>query len=138
MKTTLYFSITVLLVCAAIIAAPGHCYAQDAKPSSEQRIAKLEKLVQQLQQRIAQLEARLGDVPTKKQPIAVSKGDWHDKSNWRKLRKGMAEDDVSTLLGQPEKVDAGTYTIYWHWNYPSGTKVMFDAKSGLVEGWTEP
>lgn len=106
-------------------------------PGDEQRVAQLERLVQQLQQRIAQLEARLTATPAKA-PRNASPADWRDKGSWRRLRKDMTMDEVSALIGEPEKVSAQTYTIYWYWGYPGGAQVTFDAESNLVDGWSEP
>ncbi len=57
-----------------------------------------------------------------------------DKSQWRKLQRGMSKDDVKKLLGEPGKVSVSKYYEFW---YYAGGSVTFDSKSRL-DSWNEP
>ena len=60
-----------------------------------------------------------------------------DKMIWRKLRKGMNQDDVRSLLGEPVTINSSIIT-YWYYNgISSQACVTFDDKD-LVIGWREP
>ena len=59
---------------------------------------------------------------------------WKDRSQWRKLQRGMSEDDVRRLLGEPGKVSVARSYEFW---YYAGGDVAFD-KKGRVDSWDEP
>lgn len=128
--------VVLAVVCPTVLTVPANTYAQESRLSLEKRVSELEKLVQQLQQRVEQLEARLLAAPTKAPRVAGS-GNWRDKAAWRKLRKEMTMDEVTAILGDPEKVDSGGILTHWYWDYPRGPKVIFN-DSSLVWGWAEP
>ena len=56
-----------------------------------------------------------------------------DLSSWRQLKKNMSEEQVRALLGEPSKVDGGTFAF---WHYKSGGTVTFYKDS--VDSWVEP
>ena len=131
-KTSVLFAAT----SAALLAFMPHSCAQETRRSLEQRVTQLEKLVEKLQQSIADLESKMAAAPTKA-PQADHPKDWRDKRAWRRLRRGMTADDVTSLLGEPEKVVSLTHLTVWYWDYPSGPKVELNEKS-VVIGWSEP
>jgi outer membrane protein assembly factor BamE (lipoprotein component of BamABCDE complex) len=53
--------------------------------------------------------------------------------NWRKLTKDMSTSDVKKILGEPHRVDGGTFT---HWYYQNHGGVIF--YEGKVDRWMEP
>jgi outer membrane protein assembly factor BamE (lipoprotein component of BamABCDE complex) len=57
-----------------------------------------------------------------------------DKSQWRKLQRGMSKDDVKKLLGEPGKVSVSKYYEFW---YYAGGSATFDSK-GRLDSWNEP
>jgi outer membrane protein assembly factor BamE (lipoprotein component of BamABCDE complex) len=57
-----------------------------------------------------------------------------DRSQWRKLQRGMSKDDVRKLIGEPGKVSVAKYYEFW---YYAGGNVTFDAK-GRLDAWNEP
>jgi outer membrane protein assembly factor BamE (lipoprotein component of BamABCDE complex) len=57
-----------------------------------------------------------------------------DRSQWRKLQRGMSKDDVKKLLGEPGKVSVAKYYEFW---YYAGGNVTFDSK-GRLDAWNEP
>lgn len=57
-----------------------------------------------------------------------------DRSQWRKLQRGMSKDDVKKLIGEPGKVSVGKYYEFW---YYGGGSVTFDSK-GRLDSWNEP
>jgi len=60
--------------------------------------------------------------------------DWRDKSQWRKLQRGMSKDDVRKLLGEPGKISSAKFYEFW---YYAGGNVTFDNK-GRLDYWDEP
>ncbi|MGA2770344.1 MAG: hypothetical protein ABSG26_05975 [Bryobacteraceae bacterium] len=128
----------ILVLFAFLIALPGQVRAQQAKIGElKSRVEKLEQLVGQLQRRVADLESQIQERQQREQPI-VAKGNWHDIGNWRRLRFGMTMKQVTELLGEPEKVEAGSVLIHWSWGVYPFASVDFYAGTGRVEGWSEP
>jgi outer membrane protein assembly factor BamE (lipoprotein component of BamABCDE complex) len=66
-------------------------------------------------------------------PIANQQQQSSDLSSWRQLKKNMSEEQVRALLGEPAKVDGGTFAF---WHYRSGGTVTF--YNDRVDSWTEP
>jgi uncharacterized membrane protein YebE (DUF533 family) len=56
-----------------------------------------------------------------------------DLSSWRQLKKDMSEDQVRSLLGEPAKVDGGTFAF---WHYRNGGMITF--YNDRLYSWTEP
>lgn len=56
-----------------------------------------------------------------------------DLSSWRQLKKNMSEEQVKALIGDPAKVDGGTFAF---WHYRSGGTVTF--YNDRLDSWTEP
>ena len=103
----------------------------DAQESVETKVRALEETVQLLERRVAFLEAEIREQSA---PASVPAG----KGNWRKLRNGMSEGEVESLLGSPSKVNANQAFFIWYYDYPSGGDVRFDGRSRKVEAWSEP
>jgi hypothetical protein len=104
-------------------------------PTVEQlvtRIAELEKRIAELEQRLHAVEGL--QTPTRPENRAV-RGNARDLGNWRQLQLGMTMNQVSELLGQPERVSA---IITISWSYPNRGSVVFNAQSKTVMGWEEP
>ena len=123
------------LACALTVGAvPARPQGSDPKLLSD-RVAELERQVAALERRLRALEPpsqRAHDDTPGKAP-----GDWKQLANWRRLRHGMTMDEVTTALGQPDRVDATTYLVIWHYGELSGGSVSFDQGS-KVSGWSEP
>lgn len=101
--------------------------------ATDERIRLLEAQIVQLNGRVAALEGMLNQAKANQQPIVTGEG-WKSKANWRKLKRGMSEDDVRALLGEPERIDGGSITF---WRYPTYGVVRFFMREG-VHGWDEP
>ncbi|MBU3637352.1 hypothetical protein [Polynucleobacter sp. es-MAR-4] len=101
-------------------------YAQDA------RIAQLEKDVQDLKERVARLESPAAPTqPTSKQPVSAD--GWKSLTNWRALRKDMTPADVRSLLGEPVRLDGGSFANWYYSN--RGVVTFYEDK---VYMWQEP
>ena len=101
--------------------------------ATDERIRLLEAQILQLNGRVSALEGMLNQAKANQQPIVTGEG-WKSKANWRKLKKGMSEDDVRALLGEPESVKA---VIFTRWEYGRYGYVQFHDTRG-VNGWGEP
>ena len=122
MKTTL-----ALLLCSLALQVNAQSGATD------ERIRLLEAQIVQLNGRVSALEGMLNQAKANQQPIVTGEG-WKSLANWRKLKRGMSEDDVRALLGEPERIDGGSLT---DWLYPRRGRVTFWRGAG-VDNWTEP
>ena len=107
------------VVCLALCATNG--LAQ----TTEGPITELKRRVEQLEKRVVALEER-----TATSPVGVG-----SKVAWRSLSKGMTQDDVRNILGEPSRVVAGSPFLVWF--YGKGT-VQFTVHNAQVFGWSEP
>ena len=96
-----------------------------------------------LKQKITKLENRIKDLENllKVYQIPVEqdtdkKYGWLNKKTWRSLKKGMTEDEVKKILGEPVKAVEGYRTIWYYPSFYSGI-VSFDEKGNLI-GWNAP
>jgi len=104
----------------------------DRASSLEGRVAKLEQRVDKLERYI--LEQTISAKPG----TSVRKG----LEAWRRLKKGMTEGQVRSILGEPQRVVAGLMT---RWHYSGGGSVQFirgdifgETPIEEVYGWSEP
>lgn len=110
--------------------------------AQEPDVQTLSRRVEQLERRVAELERRSQASEASARPPRVdatrsAPGDWTQLRNWRRLRKGMTMDDVSTLLGQPDRVDVVGLTLWTYGSVADDASVTFDAHSQVM-GWSEP
>ncbi len=96
------------------------------------RIAHLEKEIQELKLRLSKLESLLSN-PSKAQKLVTSSEGWKSIMNWRKLTTDMSTSDVQEILGEPHRVDGGTIAT---WYYQNGGVVTF--MRGKAFQWNEP
>lgn len=54
-------------------------------------------------------------------------------SSWRQLKRGMSESQVRSILGEPGKIDGGTFAF---WRYKNGGTVTF--YQDKLDSWSEP
>jgi cytoskeletal protein RodZ len=54
-------------------------------------------------------------------------------SSWRDLKRGMSESQVRSILGEPGKIDGGTFAF---WRYKNGGTVTF--YQDKLDSWSEP
>jgi len=130
-------SLLILLLCS-------QAWAADSS-TLEDRVQALEKQVRELNQRIEQLEDRplaarppAYAVPLEKAntPAAATPPGWQSSANWKKLRRGMSQIQVTQLLGEPSKRGGDRYAE--RWLYPDDSAwVEFD-QVGEVSGWRMP
>lgn len=118
----------ILAVTAFLCLISGNIFAQVTVDS---RIQKLEETIQILERRVDYLENKSRE-PSVKSEVAP------DKVNWRKLQKGMSEDDVKALLGSPTKINMYSSFAVWYYGIPSGGIVEFDSNTRTLKSWQEP
>ena len=100
-------------------------------PHSEQNneITRLKTKITRLENRIQYLESLISDNSNKKEVFTEK---WKNKSNWRKLKRGMSFQEVREIFGEPRKIEGGYFT-YW---YYGSNKIKFS--DGDLDKWTEP
>jgi outer membrane protein assembly factor BamE (lipoprotein component of BamABCDE complex) len=80
------------------------------------------------------LEARVDSIQElQTEKINNQAGAAGTRANWRRLKVGMSEAEVSSTLGEPQRVSVQILII---WYYGTGN-VYFD-RNGSLMGWTEP
>jgi outer membrane protein assembly factor BamE (lipoprotein component of BamABCDE complex) len=130
MKPQITFASFLAVVFLAAV-SPRQAWAQ--APTVDQlvtRVAELERRVAELEQRLRALE--VPEVTARPENRAV-RGNSEDIANWRQLRVGMTMEQVSNLLGEPDRVVVIGLTT---WHYPNRAHVMFNPQS-RVSGWEE-
>ena len=127
----------VLLVALVVASAPGTAVGQ--KPSagtSGARIVLLENKVAELERRVRELESLVKAGPSVLRSAPLS-ANWRDITNWRRLRRGMTQDQVRAILGEPHEVNVMMSRTTWTWNESSKfAEIHFF--NDRVEGWSEP
>ena len=102
-------------------------YANDSE-----RIDQMKKELQETKLRLSKLESLLSN-PSKAQEHVTSGEGWKSVVNWRRLTEGMSTSDVQKILGEPHRVDGGTFAT---WYYQNGGRIGF--YEGKVDRWMEP
>ena len=107
-----------LFLIAAAVGGPAHADETLLK----QRITELERRVANLEQRLEKIDAD---------------DRWKDPILWRRIKKGMDQDQITRLLGEPARVEAQIFaTWYYHPTSKRHSFVWFD--EGKVLGWEAP
>lgn len=112
-----------LLICCILVGA-GLAYAAEDNPT----LYLLEK--------IAELEARIEAL---EKPSSGTSSAPAGLSAWRRLEKGMSYSQVRQILGEPRKINSGSFT-YWHYgpgNFASSSETV-KFYQDRVDGWKEP
>ena len=124
-----------MALCAGIflfitLSVPGICASTE-----DNDINALKQKITELEKRVKDLEGLLKVYSAKDGKNDTTTG-WLNKKSWRNLKKGMTQEQVKKILGEPVKAVDGFRTI---WFYPNFYKsyVSFDDKGSLV-GWNEP
>ena len=106
-------------------------YAHDSD-----RIAQLERELQQTKERLSVLESILREKDDENEddiePVTTNEG-WESLANWRKLSTGMSTMDVQKILGDAHRIEGGTITA---WHYENEGIVVF--YEGKIKRWSEP
>ena len=106
--------------------------AFNANAHDSDRIAQLEKEIQEIKSRLSRLETLPSNQGKAQEPVTSSDG-WRSLTNWRRLATNMSESDVRRTLGEPDRIDGGNIA---HWLYENNGRVTF--MSGKVYQWSEP
>ena len=106
--------------------------AFNANAHDSDRINQLEKEIQEIKFRLSKLEAFPSNSSNAQEPATSGDG-WKSVMNWRKLTQGMSTSDVRMILGEPHKLDGGTFA---RWEYQNGGRVTFYQEN--VYSWNEP
>ena len=115
---------------ACIVFGTLICIGASAQ-SLEDRVRELERRIEQLEKQVAQPTPPVGA----SKPATGRPDGWRQRENWRSLKRGMTERDVSSVLGEPQKVSS--YPSWRVWNYPGGGSARFGSDDRL-DGWDEP
>jgi nitrogen fixation-related uncharacterized protein len=102
----------------------------------EDRVRELERRVEQLEKQQSDRQQPPSGAPRKATPAAPD--GWRSMANWRTLKRGMTENEVRSVLGEPQKIDVGPLLTVWYYDYPRGGTVRLSSSDRRVEGWTEP
>ena len=125
-------------------------YAQDGpkKDNPEERIKQLESKITQLMKRIEKLEKQLEKLQKGGIPAQIG----FDMTNWRKLKRGLTEAEVKSILGEPTSIRADGLSSNWTYEYPTKVDpkksplslsrppsgVVIFSRDGQLYQWSEP
>ncbi len=104
--------------------------------NKDKEIEVLNKKIEDLEKRIKDLESLLKAYHGPRDNKKAGSFGWLDKKSWRSLKKGMKQEDVKKILGEPVKSIDGSRTIWYYPNFYDGY-VSFD-ENGKLTGWSEP
>jgi len=133
--TLLFFVFAVCFALRGALASTRPARGNEAQldqliPREKWTGAGLDKLTVSEQEKLAgEITSLLGTAQAPQGGAPVAK----DRSQWRKLQRKMAKEDVRKLLGEPLRVSVSRF--YESWDYFGGT-VTFDGK-GRVDFWSE-
>ncbi len=132
MKTNT-ISITLYIVFFLLLTFITNASSDEA---GDKEIKKMKQQITELENRIKDLEQiiKIYDVP-REQGKEIAYG-WLNKKNWRNLKKGMTQEEVKRILGEPVKSVDGSRLIWYYPNFYQ-SYVSFDEKGNLT-GWNEP
>ena len=105
-------------------------------PASESEVSQLQQKIIELEDRIKKLELLLKQYDENQQKQTQDGYGWQNKKNWRKLKVGMKENEVKTILGEPVKIIKGVKILWYYPNIYCGY-VSFN-QDGSLTGWNEP
>jgi len=106
--------------------------AFNANAHDSDRIIQLEKEIQEIKSRLSRLESFPSNPSNAQEPVTSSEG-WKSVMNWRKLTQGMSTSDVRRILGEPHRLDGGTFA---RWEYQNGGSITFYQEK--IQSWNEP
>jgi hypothetical protein len=135
MMTRLYRAVLVAAITGVSIpmVAAGQNVSAD---SLLRRVDSLQRRTVDLERRVVELEALVRSQPPRTPPIPALPTS-QDVANWRRLHRGMTEDEVRAILGEPEKVEVMSLRTIWTWgDGPEGASLYFD--NDKLAGWSEP
>lgn len=116
----------------AIIGFLSLAVAFSANAHDSDRLDQLEKDLKEVKAQLAKLESLIIAPSIAQKPIDSTDG-WKSVVNWRKLTKGMSPSEVRRILGEPHRLDGGTFAA---WYYKNDGRVHFYEEK--VNRWTEP
>jgi len=131
MKSNVYQT---LILSVTLIAGVLLTVQSNQSSNLEQRVATLERKVAALETKVS---TPTTSGATTQRPAATS-GEvelWKDKSNWRKLERGMTMDQVRRLLGEPRTVDVNGISKYWRYSTSFSPHVHYI--NNRLDGWDE-
>jgi hypothetical protein len=145
-STHRFLSRAASLIAVVLTAAPAPVSAQSAQVQqravgrvvTEAEFLELQRRVTALES-LRDLEARVRELELSKGQAVVLDKDPQDSAQlpWQKLRLGMSQEEVFSLLGEPNRVVAG---MLINWFYSSqgylGPYVSFE--NGRVVEWSAP
>ena len=101
--------------------------------SIDDRVRELERRVQQLEREAAKTPST-ADVPKPESiqpPVSPQQ-----LEKWRSLKRGMAQSEVRTLLGEP--LSEYSNEVFTRWEYPREARLQFNGRDGRLDLWREP
>jgi len=120
----------------ALFFIPNIIFSQSATVEKLQKeIISLKQAINELNTRIEKLEKIFNNIEISESKTSQSYSSvshknqlpWHNKKNWEKIRDGMSESQVISILGEPtSKKDVGSYKTIFYQGEVSG--------SGFVSG----
>lgn len=94
---------------------------------------KLDSLLTRMEALTQKIEAVSNAEPTTEEEVVEKvTTKLSPRDAWRKLKRGMAYEQVKLLIGEPDRISAGSITL---WFYMGGNVMFMDDR---VSNWSEP
>ena len=144
MNPSIKYLVPSALVMLGLFVAPTSATAQDVDTRVrylETTVARLEDRIRDLTQRVYELESarsqasRTPSSGASAQSAAPSRPKYTNRDNWCQLNRGLTQNQVREILGNP--VSRSVMTTLTLWLYGGTGSVTFDRRGG-VSGFTGP
>ena len=114
---------------ALFFALQANVLAASEVESDAEKINRLERIVENLQERVGRLE-KLPKLATVKEEKIDPKSGWKYRDSWLKLKVGMTNSQVESILGHPVRIDnmGSGYEKFFYWG---------ELPTGAISGYLE-
>lgn len=120
------FAVLTILALAFLVVT----FTSTVESAQNDGFSALEQRVSRLEERVAKMERFILQSASQQEPTRTSVPPGRER--WRRLKTGLTESQVRSILGEPLRIEGGTFA-YW---YYSGGSVTF--YRGNVDSWNEP
>lgn len=129
MRNVSYAVLTILALAFLVVT-----FTSTVESAQNDGFSALEQRVSRLEERVAKMERFILQSASQKEPTRtfVPPG----KEKWRRLRKGMTKSQVRSILGEPRRIEAGTFDYWYYSGSTLSSRITFYHE--IVDAWKEP
>jgi len=129
MRSVSYAVLTILALAFLVVT-----FTSTVESAQNDGFSALEQRVSRLEERVAKMERFIVQNASQQEATRTSVPPGREK--WRRLKTGMTESQVRSILGEPLRIKGGTFA-YWYYSGDSvSSRIRF--YNGTVDAWNEP